>query len=267
MEGWKLLLLIEHHSGYSNFPVVIQVCSVIRKKLIEQFKTVLSMIDTKNSWVDKLVLKMSEWYPALYHRHIAKVREEFYGILKHFERKETVVSGGALAQIIYEKSWDSDLDIFFRQDVESRYPYSGFDFVGRNVRHIEEVIASFDCSLVQVEYKGTDNELYVTPLFLIGYVTQKAFWCFSNCEYTNALSREKMRIHQFLLYHNHPQGPFFKCRECMKQIDNYYHWFKRIAKYKARFPDFDFCLLQRQQEEEIVSEPPVKKNKTDSSMF
>lgn len=178
MEGWKLLLLIEHHSGYMNFPVVIQVSSVIRKKLIQQFKTVLAMMNTKNTWIDKLVLKLSEWYPELYRKHIAQVRTEFHSILKYFKHKEAVVSGGALAKIIYEKSWNGDLDIFFSNAHESRQSFRGFDFVGRNVRHIEGTIARFDCSLVQIEYKGTTDEMYVTPLFLIGYITQRAFWCF-----------------------------------------------------------------------------------------
>lgn len=51
----------------------------------------------------------------------------------------------------------------------------------------------------------------------------------------------------------------------MKQTEHSFskrHWFARIDKYKKRFPEFDFCLLEQINEETTITEPPDKKNKT-----
>lgn len=262
MEGWQLLLLIEHQTGYNEFPTIIGVCGPLRRHLIRNFKAILLRISTKCWWIDKLVLKMSIWCPELYQKHINKVKQEFQNILKYFQA-ECVVSGGALCQIFFEKEWESDLDLFcpILWGDPGREKKGGIDFIETRLIHIQNVIAGFDSSLVQVCYDKS-GALFFTPLFMIGYLTKTAFWNCLNSEY---MRMKESRVKMQNICVKYPE--FWRDTECIDEMivefdcshQNVFDWFRRIKKYKRRFLDFKFCLLEKEPKEKEPQKKKLKK--------
>jgi hypothetical protein len=214
---------------------------------------------------------MSEWCPELYGKHIDKVRFKFQSILEYFGSaglySDYCVSGGALCQIFHEKSWKSDLDLFYLIDYTSntrRKLFGGIDFVGKNYIHIQNVVRQFDCSLVQVQY-CKDDQLYFTPLFIISLITKCAYWttrgtnfycCDSGDQYDydgeiDDIFSHMCRIHDGVNSIDCQENVLGSPNNFAEKSAIWVKWFTRIRKYKKRFPEFQFEMLNLKQEEEI----------------
>ena len=284
MEGYQILLLVAHQTKYADFPLWIRISKRIRQKLIENFNIILLMID-KPWWINKLVLRMSEWCPTLYEKHLEKVRFKFHSILEYcsnnIAHKDFIVSGGSLSQIIHEKSWISDLDLFYFHHVNSvnyRKKICGIDFVPQIGTHIQKVILGFDCSLVQVSV-GVDDEIYFTPSFLLSLITKKAYWTTVGTDFYHEQEGFRHDYDMILLDIFNIKCDHSLCIDCENEdcvpdilFDHdpsrsteirvvWKKWFDRMKKYKKRFPEFQFEMLNLKKEKQEEEEPKQKKIK------
>jgi hypothetical protein len=164
---------------------------------------------------------------------------------------EQFLTGGAVVQLLFDKVWpESDIDIFQQSERECRKKRQRVDLIFKN-QQIQTVLSGFDLSICQI---GILNKIvYATPLFLYTqryreivcsvsdlssvYVGTQSGWTIP------CLLRRMFEQHiKHTDYHN-PRD-FIDCSRCISSqtyLDHQssvYKWFRRVEKYRRRFPDF-----------------------------
>lgn len=122
---------------------------------------------------------------------------------------EQFLTGGAVVQLLFDKVWPESTREF-------RKKRQKVDLIFKN-QQIQTVLSGFDLSICQI---GILNKIvYATPLFLY---TQRYREIICNVRDLN------------------PRD-FIDCmasQSCLDPESSVYKWFRRIEKYRRRFPDF-----------------------------
>jgi hypothetical protein len=172
--------------------------------------------------------------------------------LKSYE-KGALLSGGFVCQLIYNKSWESDVDIFVpRQWCTSRKSEMQdgltLDVISKQTTPIQRVLETFDLSIVQQGF--VDDVYYVTPLAIYTRHFSEiiATPCAANISYN--VQRHKITRNVFhyiaLHYSFKHDAEFHECKEslCNGWMKELVAWKSRVAKYHARFPSFPIVYIQ-----------------------
>jgi len=174
------------------------------------------------------------------------------------------VTGGALCQIMYDKVWDSDIDIFVNYVVGSErrqleHEGRSFDLIPMSKVGSERCIEFFDLSILQQGYQlQEEGEFYCTPLALytamwreiiviptaecIDYTVPGLGARVSNACIWRYIDRHTKECEEGTLYH--------RCKECDDRANagrgecRFRRWRARAQKYSLRFPDFSFIYCK-----------------------
>lgn len=223
----------------------------------------------KNSWVNiknhVKSLQLDKWIVEPFH---LSSHELVPKILKYIKEKnydkvfpETYfITGGAITQIAFNTSWESDVDIFVAQDKKEKNEEKRekkiingieYDFITKNVSSPEKVLRRFDISLCQIGVLVSPSErklkVYVTPLFLCSYNHKIMPIQVSDISCSYLIDNdtcfveslfEKHILHNKYIY----EGDFVDCSVCSAydhgENTRYKRWNERVNKYKSRFPEF-----------------------------
>jgi hypothetical protein len=181
------------------------------------------------------------------------------------------ITGGQICQLAFEKTWDSDVDVFIASHDERRSSYSigdmSIDVVFCDVSSPEKVLRRFDISLCQVgvliDVAKNNFVVYVTPLFLCSRLYNIFAIQVSDlsCSYAIVQRKSGRRIKKHVedrfmkhtLFHvlDDDMKDFLECERCRLPLvppswneeiidkeGHFFRWAKRVAKYQHRFPNF-----------------------------
>ena len=201
------------------------------------------------------------------------------------------VTGGAVAQLLYNRKWDCDNDVWVASSWERaqiRETYRGDNAVDIVVRPpgltVQSCISRFDVSVTQQGYiSGATPTTYCTPLALYSWKERVLVALPSrqlieyhgyDTRYTSKnLTRVKMKVNvwHYIRSHEanylHPQdvadgmshaGPYHECAFCDGLEggghSQFQKWRKRMRRYAKRFPDFKLVYCQAPDDVETLIE-------------
>ena len=247
---------------------------IIRKTLYTLEKRIYDTKNLRNYQKDNTdlekhitSLQLDKWMVAPFQLVSSELVSKILKIVK--ERKydqlmkgEYFIAGGAISQIALDMFWESDVDIFIpcqNKDEEKRenkiINNHNCDIITKFVSRPEKVLRRFDISLCQIGVLVTPNSLtvYTTPLFLCSlfHKIMPVQVADITCDYLyhpNNKQRVENYFKKHILFHdacNH-EDDFMNCVTCrliaMNNVVNQNcrlsRWFKRVQKYKDRFPEF-----------------------------
>ena len=210
-----------------------------------------------------LALPCGAWIPLSVPRLLSDV--SVVGDVAHF------LTGGAVAQRLYAREWDSDVDVWIEERLFNAARITG-DTIGRRldlVAHrgpaVHGCIERFDLSVVQQGYYHGTGEAYATPLALYSFLWKVLVALPSRecIEYTGSIElspfRHRPRVVRRLevdiwhyierhdadyeMYEAHHNGAYHECTLCgMSPISAghqpFQRWRKRMLVYARRFAEF-----------------------------
>lgn len=232
----NLFLIISQYQNHSEAWKYLQICKTLRTFFISQMPRIVKYILELKTGIPKwcyapiiVDIKINHTYPL---------------------GSEQFLTGGAVVQLIFDKVWpESDIDIFQQSEKESRKKRQKVDLIFKN-QQIQTVLSGFDLSICQI---GILNKIvYATPLFLYTQRYREIVCTVSDlssvyvgmrfvpiqCSLRNRFEQHTTHT----IYHN-PRD-FIDCTTCKEMqslLDpesSIYKWFRRIEKYRRRFPDF-----------------------------
>jgi hypothetical protein len=175
------------------------------------------------------------------------------GGLEAVTRSEVFLSGGALCRIIYDREWQSDVDLFLsspslngREFVSHPDDTGPIDLIPARISEAERVIEQFDLSLVQQGILG-DGVYYTTVMALYSY-TQRDIVVMprvSNIWYPIDDDGSKISITDDQLWAMvDPESPKWREWHEDKVIHAVDNWRFRLKRFSDRFPDFKVRLCR-----------------------
>jgi len=233
----NLFLMISEYQDHLEAWKYLSICKTLRTFFISQMPRIVKYILDSKTGIPKwcyapiiVDIKINHTYPL---------------------GPEQFLTGGAVVQLIFDKVWpESDVDIFQQSGREFRKKRQKVDLIFKN-QQIQTVLSGFDLSICQI---GILNKIvYATPLFLY---TQRYREIVCNVSDLSSVYIGRIRMNDVkcslrrmfeqhtthVEYHN-PRD-FIDCTSCMASqsfLDHecsIYKWFRRIEKYRRRFPDF-----------------------------
>jgi hypothetical protein len=174
------------------------------------------------------------------------------------------LTGGALAQQLYGRVWESDIDMFveatakWKKRKQILLQYQFFDVVPVHGMESERCIEYFDLSVVQQGYQlQQGGELYCTPLALYSSQWKEVVVLPTpECiDYTVPFTGERITsvsIWRYIDRHTRDcvaKCPYHECERCDAYVEGvgerrFRPWRDRARKYASRFPDFAFVYCK-----------------------
>jgi len=180
-----------------------------------------------------------------------------------------LLSGGSLAQMVYRREWEADLDIFIkdrrtRMILRRMSDDTCVDLIPVRGSALEQCIEDFDLSIVQQAVRS-DGVYFSTPLARysrqthtmvvlpdstnICYADVIVGWHEYKRRFVDAKTWEHIERHE---QEHLTTGPFHYCWRCYDDLGSHHaaellrRWLDRVAHYThARFPDFTVVYARR----------------------
>jgi hypothetical protein len=234
----NLFLIISQFQNHSEAWKYLSICKTLRILFIDHMPRIVKYILELKTGIPKwcyapiiVDIKINHTYPL---------------------GPEQFLTGGAVVQLLFDKVWpESDIDIFQQSEREFRKKRQRVDLIFKN-QQIQTVLSGFDLSICQI---GILNKIvYATPLFLytqryreivctVSDLSSVYVGIFMQGRNLQTSLRRMFEHHTTHLTYHNPRD-FIDCVRCkdsqvfMDPECSMYKWFRRIEKYRRRFPDF-----------------------------
>jgi hypothetical protein len=257
-----LFIKIDKFNHFENIPTFLKVSKSMRmcvfKHSDEIIEHLLKQSDALPKWC-YIQIPLLPIYPTLHEKIQLKINQLFPKTPSFLNVKNGFLAGGSVCRFAFDKEWETkDLDIFVKENTKNPeykrvkiYLDNQTNFLDLVFRN--ESISSFDISVCQIGMNLDTRLIYVTPLFLYSFLTQKMIIKVSDLS-AQYWRNQKPVVHLLKLYNRHLDYHtviFHSCTNCKNTVKNdlenneeITRWFDRVDKYLKRFKGWGYKYVK-----------------------